>query len=94
MDEVGPKNTVLIIYFRHPYVLDEASGMREAGAILANFGITETALMDVLSGKVRPQGRLPFSLAANVAAIVNKRPDVPGYAKADTLYEFGFGLSY
>ena len=94
MDEVGPKNTVLIIYFRHPYVLDKASGMREAGAILANFGITETALMDVLSGKVRPQGRLPFSLAANVAAIVNKRPDVPGYAKADTLYEFGFGLSY
>ena len=36
MDEVCPKNTILIICFRPPYVLDAASGTQEAGAILAN----------------------------------------------------------
>jgi beta-glucosidase len=92
--EAGASNTILVIYFRHPYVLDKASGMLDAGAILANFGISEPALMDVLSGKVKPQGRLPFSLANNLDAIIKKSPDYAGYSKADTLYGFGFGLSY
>ncbi len=94
MREVGPKNTILVIYFRHPYVLDKASGLLDAGAIVASFGVSEPALMDVLSGKVKPQGRLPFSLANNLEAIAKKRPDKAGYPKADTLYGFGFGLSY
>ena len=94
MREVGPKHTILVIYFRNPYVLDEASGLRGAGAIVANFGVTEAALMDVLSGKVKPQGRMPFVLANSLEAIAKKGPDEAGYAKADTLYGFGFGLSY
>jgi beta-glucosidase len=94
MREAGPKNTILVIYFRHPYVLDKASGMLDAGAILATFGISEPALMDVLSGQAKPQGRLPFSLANNLEAIAKKRPDEAGYPRADTLFGFGFGLSY
>ena len=94
MREAGAKNTILVIYFRHPYVLDKASGMLDAGAIVATFGISEPALMDVLSGKLKPQGRLPFALANNLEAIAKKRPDQAGYPKADTLYGFGFGLSY
>ena len=35
MTEVGAENTVLDIYFRQPFVLDEASGLRDAGAIVA-----------------------------------------------------------
>ena len=50
--------------------------------------------MDVLSGKVKPQGRMPFVLANSLEAIAKKGPDEAGYAKADTLYGFGFGLSY
>ncbi len=94
MREVGAKNTILVIYFRHPYVLDKASGILDAGAIMAHFGVSEPGLMDVLSGKVKPQGRLPFSLANNLEAITKKSPDQAGYPKADTLYGFGFGLSY
>jgi len=81
-------------WIEYPYVLDKASGMLDAGAILANFGISEPALMDVLSGKVKPQRRLPFALANNLEAIAKERPDKAGYPKADTLYGFGFGLSY
>jgi beta-glucosidase len=94
MNEVGPQKTVLSIYFRQPYVMDEASGLRNAGAIVAGFGISNTALLDVLTGRFKPQGRMPFALANNLQAIVDNQPDVPGYPAKDTLYPFGFGLSY
>ncbi|APW40830.1 xylan 1,4-beta-xylosidase [Rhodoferax koreense] len=94
MNEVGAKKTVLSIYFRQPYVLDDASGLKNAGAIVAGFGVSNTALLDVLSGKFKPQGKLPFALANNLQAIVDNQPDVPGYPAKDTLYPFGFGLTY
>ncbi|MEX5748039.1 glycoside hydrolase family 3 N-terminal domain-containing protein [Massilia sp. X63] len=94
MREVGAERTVLAIYFRQPYVLDEASGFRKAGAVLATFGVTDLALLDVVSGRFKPQGKLPFALANKLEAIVNKQSDVPGYPAADTLYPYGFGLGY
>jgi len=45
-------------------------------------------------GKFSPQGKLPFALASNAAAIVAQAPDAPGYPPADTLFPFGFGLTY
>jgi beta-glucosidase len=96
MSQVGAENTVLDIYFRQPYVLDEASGLRGAGAILANFGNSTTALMDVVSGRFNPQGRLPFALAGTREAIIQQNSDTPGYAETDdgALFPYGFGLSY
>jgi beta-glucosidase len=94
MREVGAERTVLAVYFRQPYVLDEASGFRKAGAVLATFGVTDIALLDVVSGKFKPQGKLPFALANKLEAIVNKQSDVPGYPAANTLYPYGFGLAY
>jgi beta-glucosidase len=90
---VGAK-VVLSIYFRQPYVLDDASGLKNANAILANYGVSDTALMDVLTGKHKPQGKLPWALAGNAQAIKTQDPDAPGYPAADTLFPFGFGLSY
>lgn len=94
MNEVGAENTILSIYFRYPFVLDDASGMKNAGAILATYGVTDTAIMDVVSGQFNPQGKLPISLANNARAIVDQAPDAPGYAEEDTLFPFGHGLSY
>ena len=94
MSEVGPQRTVLAIYFRQPYVLDDASGLRQAGAILGTFGVNDRALLDVVSGKFKPQGRMPFALANKLQAVTDNEPDVPGYPAADTLYPFGFGLTY
>lgn len=101
MNEVGAKKTVLAIYFRQPYVLDDASGLKNAGAIVAGFGISNTALLDVLGGKVlgsaapvKPQGKMPFALANNVQAILDNQPDAPGYPQKDTLFPYGFGLTY
>jgi beta-glucosidase len=90
---VGAK-VVLSVYFRQPYVLDDASGLKSAGAIVANYGVSDTALMDVLTGKHKPQGKLPWALANKASAIATQHPDAPGYASADTLYPFGHGLTY
>jgi beta-glucosidase len=94
MRETGAERTVLAIYFRQPYVLDDGSGLRAAGALLATFGVRDASLMDVLTGRVVPTGKLPFALAANAQAIVRQASDAPGYEAADTLFPFGFGLTF
>lgn len=79
-----------------PFVMDEASGLRDAGAMVAGFGTSDTALMDSLSGKFATQGRMPFALAGTRESITEQFSDLPGYAQtADgALFEYGFGLSY
>lgn len=97
MREVGdPTRVVLDVYFRQPFVLDEESGLREAGAIVATFGISDGALLDVLSGRFAPQGKLPFALAGTRAAVEEQASDLPGYqGTADgELFGYGHGLSY
>lgn len=97
MKEVGdPKKVVLNVYFRAPYVLDDASGLKNAGAIVAGFGVSDTALLEVLSGRFKPQGKMPFALPKTQQAVNEQQPDVPGYkeTKDGALYPFGFGLTY
>lgn len=101
MNEVGAKNTIITINFRQPWVLDQASGILNAGAIVGNFGVGNTALLDVLTGKVaatgasvKPQGKLPYALAKTSQAIADNQADMPGYPEKDTLFKFGFGLTY
>ncbi|WP_409070347.1 glycoside hydrolase family 3 N-terminal domain-containing protein [Aliifodinibius sp. S!AR15-10] len=94
MEEVGSEKTILSIYFRQPFVIDQASGMRDAGAILATFGVRDAAIMDILTGNYPPEGKLPFALANSPEAIIEQAPDAPGYPEEYTLYPFGYGLSY
>ncbi|MCC5958586.1 MAG: hypothetical protein JJU08_04530 [Rhodobacteraceae bacterium] len=94
MDEVGADRTILAIDFRNPYVIDAESGLRDAGALLATFGVNDAALMDVLTGGFAPVGRMPFALAENLDAVINNHSDAPGYPEGDTLFPYGHGLSY
>jgi beta-glucosidase len=95
--EVGdPRKVVLNVYFRQPFVLDEASGLQDAGAILATFGQSDAALVDVLSGEFAPQGRMPFALAGTRRAVIEQNSDTPGYEETTdgALFPFGHGLGY
>ena len=97
MAEIGdPKKVVLSVYFRAPYVMDDASGLKNAGAILATFGVTDLAMMDILSGKFKPQGKLPFALPKTLKAVQEQKSDLPGFDETTdgALYKFGYGLSY
>lgn len=105
MAEIGDaKKVVLSVYFRAPYVLDDASGVKNAGAIVATFGASDNALLEVLSGKFKPQGKMPFALPKTLDAVIHNRPDVPGFKETTKidgtplvggeLYSFGHGLTY
>ncbi|HEX6890841.1 MAG TPA: glycoside hydrolase family 3 N-terminal domain-containing protein [Chryseolinea sp.] len=91
---VGPEKTILSIDFRQPYVLDESSGLLNAGAILATFGVSDAAIADIISGKFKPTGKLPYALAKTEKAVIDQAPDAPGYPAADTLFPFGYGLTF
>jgi beta-glucosidase len=77
-------------------VLDEASGLLDAGAIVAGFGMSDRALLDVLSGRVAPQGRMPFALAGTRRAVEEQYSDLPGYRETTDgeLFPFGHGSAY
>jgi beta-glucosidase len=95
MNEIGdPKKVVLNISFRQPYVLDAESKVLNAGAINAMFGVSNYALLDVLSSKYKPQGKLPYNLAKTLTAVLNHNTDSKDYPAADVLFPYGTGLSY
>lgn len=97
MTEIGdPKKVILSVYFRAPYVMDDASGLKNAGAILATFGVTDTSMLEVLSGKFKPQGKMPFALPKTSQAVSDQKSDLPGFDETTdgALYKFGYGLTY
>jgi beta-glucosidase len=95
MREAGdPTKVVISIYFRNPYVLDDASGVNSAGALLATFGVTDGAQLDIIGGRAKPQGRLPFALPRTIKSVRDQNPDAPGYAdtRDGPLFQYGYGL--
>ena len=96
-EEIGGMNKVVLgIYFRAPYVMDVASGLRNAGAIVATFGVNDKALLEVLSGRFKPQGKLPFALPSSNDAVSRNKPDAPGFLETTggELFPYGHGLTY
>ena len=83
--------TVVTVYLDRPAILTPLKG--KARAILANFGVSDEALLDVLAGRAKPQGRLPFALPASMDDVLAQKPDV-AHDLPRTLYRFGFGRSY
>ena len=64
-------------------------------ALLGNFGVSDDALIDVLSGKAgaAPLGKLPFDLPSSMASVEAQRSDV-AHDLANPLYPFGYGRRY
>ncbi|MES2258760.1 MAG: glycoside hydrolase family 3 N-terminal domain-containing protein [Pseudomonadota bacterium] len=83
--------TVVTVYLDRPAILTNVQD--KAGAILGNFGVSDAALFDVISGKASPQGKLPFELPSSMAEVAAQLSDVP-HDTAHPLYKFGYGLSY
>lgn len=83
--------TVIDIYLDRPAVL---GGLEDAAAaVVADFGASDEAILDVLFGRRSPHGRLPFDLPRSMDAVAASRSDVP-FDTADPTFRFGHGLSY
>jgi beta-glucosidase len=83
--------TVVIIYLDRPAVIPDISA--EAEALLGDFGASDAAVLNVIFGRAKPEGNLPFELPSSMEAVRNQKPDLP-YDSENPCYPFGFGLRY
>ena len=83
--------TIVDIYLDRPAVIPEIS--QYSKALIANYGASDEALLDVLFGKYKPGGHLPIEMPSSMDAVRKQKEDAP-YDSENPLYRFGFGLSY
>ncbi len=93
------KPTVLVINYSNPWVIDEIYNDKNKGnikAVLATFGTTIEAVLDVITGKFNPTAKMPFTTPISEAAAQNQQSDVPGYLKGEAypLFKYNEGMSY
>ena len=80
---------VLVLHLERPAVIPEL--VEACAAVVAVFGASDEAVLDVLFGRTRPEGRLPFELPSSMDAVRAQLPDVPGDSP-DPLFRLGHGL--
>ena len=83
--------TVVTVYLDRPAILTPIK--EHARALIANFGVSDAALLDVLAGRARPEGKLPLELPSSMDAVLAQKSDVP-HDSPRPLYPFGFGRRY
>ncbi|MFX0556590.1 glycoside hydrolase family 3 N-terminal domain-containing protein [Maribacter sp. CXY002] len=92
------KPTVLVVNYSNPWAIDEVYNQSSSTikAVLATFGTTPEAILDVLTGKFTPSAKMPFSTPVSDQAAQTQKSDVPGYMEGEgyALFNFHEGLSY
>jgi beta-glucosidase len=83
--------TIVDIYLDRPAVIPEIA--EASAALLANFGASDAAVLDVIFGHFTPSGRLPFELPSSMAAVRQQKEDLP-YDSENPLFPFGHSLTY
>jgi len=93
------KPTILVVNYTNPWVIDEIYNnqtMKNIKGVIATFGTTNEALLDIVLGKFNPTGKMPFTTPVSESAVGKQLSDVPGYLKGKeyALFKFDEGLSY
>ena len=65
----------------------------QCAGLLANFGASDAAVLDVIFGRFSPVGKLPFELPSSMEAVRDQKEDLP-YDSESPLFAFGHGLGY
>ncbi|MHC0432973.1 glycoside hydrolase family 3 protein [Streptomyces sp. O3] len=81
--------TVVLQHLERPAVIPEIA--ERAAAVVADYGASDAALLDVVFGRARPEGRLPYELPRSMAAVGAAPSDVPN-STDDPLFPYGAGL--
>jgi len=77
---IQAKPTIVAINFTNPWVIDEIGG-GNLKSVLATFGTTSEALIDVVTGAFNPTGKMPFTTPVSEKVVAENQSDVPGYLK-------------
>ncbi len=88
---LGKVPTIVDIYLERGAVIPEIAA--QAAGLLADFGASDAAVLDVIFGRFAPTGRLPFEMPSSMEAARAQAPDLPGDS-IDPVFRAGHGLSY
>lgn len=83
--------TIVDIHLERPAVIPEIA--EKSAGLLANFGASDAAVLDVIFGGFTPSGKLPFEMPSSMEAVRKQKEDTP-YDSENPLFPFGYGLTY
>ncbi|MCR2821022.1 glycoside hydrolase family 3 protein [Lederbergia panacisoli] len=91
------KPVIVSLLLSKPAVVEEFE--KEVDAVLANFGVQDQALLDIISGDSEPSGLLPMQMPANMKTVEEQFEDVPHDMECHTdsegnTYDFAFGINW
>lgn len=91
------KPVIVSLLLSNPTVVEEFES--EVDAILANFGVQDQAILEVLTGAVEPTGLLPMQMPANMKTVEEQFEDVAHDMECHVdsenhVYDFAFGLNW
>ena len=91
---INSQPTIVAINYSNPWVIEEIDFTK--ASVLATFGTTQDALLDVVRGAFNPTGKMPFTTPKNMQVVIDNKSDVPGFMEGEGygLFKFGEGLSY
>ncbi|MXO67117.1 glycoside hydrolase family 3 protein [Altererythrobacter endophyticus] len=83
--------SIFAVFLDRPAILGNI--VDKADVVLGNFGTSDTALLDVLTGKTRAMGRLPFELPSSMEAVEQQNPAISNDS-TNPLFPVGSGGAY
>jgi len=96
-EKMKGKSVIVSVNMSNPMVFSEFE--KQANAILANFGVQDQAIFDMLTGAAEPSGLLPLQMPADMQTVEKQFEDVPHdmqcYKDSEGhVYDFGYGLNW
>jgi beta-glucosidase len=91
------KPVIVSMLLSNPAIVAEFEA--EVDGIIANFGVQDQAIMEILSGAYEPSGLLPMQMPANMKTVEEQLEDVAHDMECHTdaeghVYDFAFGLNW
>lgn len=94
---MGGKPVITVVALKNPMVMAELEPCSDA--LLVEYGVCPQAVLDIITGKAKPQGLLPLQMPANMETVENQKEDVAFdmecYQDGEGhTYDFGFGMDF
>lgn len=94
---MGTKPVIVVLEMKNPVVMSEMEPY--ADAVIAEFGVSKKAVLEVLSGTFEPTGLLPLQMPKDMKTVEEQKEDVPFdmecYVDSEGhTWDFGFGMNY
>lgn len=95
--KMGKKPVIVLINVSNPMVFSEFE--KNADAILVHFGVSNQALLELVTGVAEPSALLPFQMPESMDEVEKQLEDVPRDMKcykdeSGNIYDFGFGMNW